>query len=234
MSPNPTLLLPPDICFKLADQPWEEEAIHRLNHRTFAEEIPQHEVRPDGRLVDRFHDSNVYQIALQGTALAGMLALRFDRPFSVEQKVPESMAALPAGRQWCEVRLLAVEPRFRGSGLLAGLLRSALPVARARGCDAALISATTRQLKLYGHMGFTAFGPLIGREGAWYQPMWVALDQLGLAVPVLADPGKKEPVILLPGPVAVAGWVRADFEQTARSHRAGGVAHGGGHPAKVE
>ena len=158
-----TLHLPPDMCFKRADQPWEEEAIHRLNHRTFAGEIPQHEPRPAGRLVDRFHDSNVYQIAVQGTALVGMLALRFDRPFSVEQKVPESLAALPAGLKWCEVRLLSVDPRFRGSGLLAGLLRSALPVARDRGCDAALISATTRQLKLYGHMGFTAFGPLIGR-----------------------------------------------------------------------
>jgi len=219
MFPDPSFPLRPDICFKTADQPWEEEAIHRMNHRTFAEEIPQHEMRPDGRLVDRFHDTNVYQIAVQGTILAGMLALRFDRPFSVEQKVPEAMAGLPAGHRWCEVRLLSVEARFRGSGLLAGLLRSALPVARARGCDAAMISATTRQLKRYGHMGFTAFGPLIGRAGAWYQPMWLTLDHLGTAVPVLAGPGKKEPLNLLPGPVAVAPWVRAALAQPPCSHR---------------
>lgn len=172
--------------FKIADCEEEFEAVHRLNHRTFAEEIPQHEPNAEGRLVDRFHGRNRYVIALKDRSLAGMVCLRLERPFSLDQKIPEAMAALPAGRSWCEIRLLALESCHRGTPLLAGLLRALIREVRERGCDAAVISATTRQLKLYRHLGFTPFGPLVGREGAWYQPMWILMETLLRAAPVLA------------------------------------------------
>ena len=41
--------------FKIASTAAEFEAIHRLNHATFAVEIPQHPRTPDGRLVPRQH-----------------------------------------------------------------------------------------------------------------------------------------------------------------------------------
>lgn len=178
--------------FKVADCEEEFEAVHRLNHRTFAEEIPQHEPNPERRLVDRFHGRNRYVIALRNRereperGLAGMVCLRLDRPFSLDQKIPEEMATLPAGRSWCEIRLLALDPRERGGALLAGLLRALIHEVASQGCDAAVISATTRQLKLYRHLGFTPFGRLVGREGAWYQPMWILMETLLRAVPVLA------------------------------------------------
>jgi hypothetical protein len=78
----------PRFRFKIASESWEFGQIHQLNHRTFAEEIPQHDPTGTGRLVDRFHDDNVYVIGLSGTRLAGMVAIRATRPFSVEQKVP--------------------------------------------------------------------------------------------------------------------------------------------------
>lgn len=214
-----TLPRPAAVQFKIAEHEDEFEAIHQLNHRTFAGEIPQHDPHPDGRLVDRFHHQNVYLIARQGTVLAGMVALRFDRPFSVEQKAPETMGELPSGHRWCEIRLLAVEPRYRGTALLAGLLRLAVATAQAHHCDAGIISATTRQLKLYRHLGFAAFGHLIGREGAWYQPMWNTLPRLQQAVPLLAEATDREPVNLLPGPVAIPDYVRKAFRQPALPHR---------------
>ena len=70
--------------FKVASEPWEFEAIHRLNHRTFAEEIPQHDRKEDARLVDKFHDENLYVICVAGGELAGMVALRLQRPFSLD------------------------------------------------------------------------------------------------------------------------------------------------------
>ena len=219
MSANRNYSFSDHIVFKKAKSRGEFEAIHRLNHRTFAEEIPQHDPHPDGRLVDRFHDRNVYLIALHGKQLAGMVALRFDRPFSVEQKAPEAMRGLPPGHRWCEIRLLAVEPRHRGTALLAGLLRLVVATAQAHQCDAAIISATTRQLKLYGHLGFTASGHLIGREGAWYQPMWNSISRLQEAVPFLAEPTDREPVNLLPGPVAIPHYVREAFRLPAVPHR---------------
>jgi hypothetical protein len=43
------------LVFKAATEDWEFELIHRLNYRTFVEEIPQHQASPTHRLVDKFH-----------------------------------------------------------------------------------------------------------------------------------------------------------------------------------
>ncbi len=73
--------------FKVASWDWEFEQIHRLNHKTFVEEIPQHEAAPDGLLVDKFHHENTYFICLRGGRLIGMVAARDQRPFSLDQKL---------------------------------------------------------------------------------------------------------------------------------------------------
>ena len=77
MSTHPTLV------FKFAAEDWEFEAIHRLVYKTFVEEIPQHQSSPSHRLVDKFHPENTYLICLCGNKLAGMLAVRANRPFSL-------------------------------------------------------------------------------------------------------------------------------------------------------
>ena len=99
-----------DLLIKLASEDWELEQIHHLNYRTFVEEIPQHAQNPDRRLVDRFHDENRYVIARHGVTVIGMLALRTQRPFSLDSKLPDLDRWLPAGRKLVEARLLAVEP----------------------------------------------------------------------------------------------------------------------------
>lgn len=213
--------------FKTASEPWEFEAIHRLNYRTFVEEIPQHDRNEDGRLVDKFHSQNTYVICLAGRELAGMVALRFDRPFSLDTKVPDLDSHLPPGHTWCEVRLLAVEKKFRGSAVIAGLLNGIHRAASARKVTAGVISATTRQLKLYRHLGFQPFGPLVGREGAYYQPMQTSMETFATATPVL-DPtspvnrssDNAEPVNFLPGPVALHPATCEAFVAAPVSHRA--------------
>ena len=151
---------------KLATEDWAFEAIHRLNYQTFVEEIPQHAPNTGGRLVDRFHAENHYVIALQGRQLAGMLALRWQRPFSLDAKVPNLDQYLPAGRRPVEVRLLSVARGFRHTQLFPALFEHAAWHCREAGYDLAVISGTTRQLKLYRHLGFTPFGPLVGTTAA--------------------------------------------------------------------
>ena len=51
-----------------------------------------------------------------------MLAVRGNRPFSLDQKLPNLDSHLPAGRRICEIRLLAVEKQFRGAPVLQGIL----------------------------------------------------------------------------------------------------------------
>ena len=110
------------LVFKFASEELEFEQIHRLNYKTFVEEIPQHQRTATERLVDKFHAENTYLICLSGKKLVGMLAVRSNRPFSLDQKLENLESYLPTGRTICEIRLLAVEKKFRGAQVLQGIL----------------------------------------------------------------------------------------------------------------
>src|ERR1700755_3520637 len=99
------------LTFKTASEDWEFEEIHRLNYKTFVEEIPQHKAAPTHRLGDKFHSEKNYLICLCGRKLAGMLAVRNNRPFSLDQKLENLDSYLPSGRNVCEIRLLAVDKK---------------------------------------------------------------------------------------------------------------------------
>ncbi len=198
--------------------------IHALNHATFAGEIPQHAPTADGRLVDHFHDENTYLVALDGDTVAGMLALRHARPFSLDAKLPDLDALLPPERPAVEIRLLAVRPERRHGRAFAGLMAYAARWMVRNGFRLALISGTTRQTALYERMGFRPFGPLVGHDGAWYQPMLTTLDDAVRAVPpMLAGPlGGDLPgpdLSLLPGPVELDPAVAAAMARPPVSHR---------------
>ncbi|MCA9989232.1 MAG: GNAT family N-acetyltransferase, partial [Anaerolineales bacterium] len=212
--------------FKLASEDDEFAQIHALNYRAFVEEIPQHPPNPERRLIDKFHDENSYIICLLGDQLIGMLALRSQRPFSLDGKLADLDSYLPPYRSLCEVRLLAVEPAHRRAGVFGGLLRTAFEFARAQGHDLAVMSGTVRELALYERMGWVPFGPLVGTAAAQYQPMFWTLEQVQLAVPRL-EKGAPVPderpihnvVNLLPGPVTLHPTVQAAMAATPVSHR---------------
>lgn len=212
------------LVFKFATEDWEFEAIHRLNYKTFVEEIPQHRAAPTARLVDKFHPENTYLICLSGRNLAGMLAVRGNRPFSLDQKLETLDSHLPAGRTVCEIRLLAIEKKFRGAQVLQGILALLWQHGVEKGYDLAIISGTTRQFKLYQHLGFVPFGPLVGTGDAQFQPMYVTLETFEVTARefLRSSPSRAfhpSAVNFLPGPVAVRRDVRRAFEQAPESHR---------------
>lgn len=164
------------LSYKIADRTDEFEQIFRLNYKTFVEEIPQHEVNPEKRLVDKFHAENTYLICKDGERLLGMLAARDKRPFSLDLKLENLDSFLPPHRSILEIRLLAVEPDRRRTRIFAGLILMLAKYCDERGYDLGIMSGTTRQLKMYRHIGFIPFGPLVGKEGAYYQPMYLTLE----------------------------------------------------------
>jgi aspartate aminotransferase-like enzyme len=207
---------------KVASEPWEFDEIHRLNYRTFVEEIPQHQANPDGRLVDRFDHENTYIIALDGRRLLGMIAVRGTRPFSLDAKLPDLDAYLPPAQRVCEFRLLAVEPAHRAGRLLQPLIEGLWRHCEACGYDLALISGTTRQTKLYAHLGFVPFGPRVGTPGAEYQPMMLTLAAAQTVVRNVVRgriASQSRSVNLLPGPVAVTPAVQTALSEAPASHR---------------
>ena len=206
------------LTFKVACEEWEFEALHRLNYRTFVEEIPQHSANAEGRLVDRFHNENTYFICLDGQRLVGMVAARGNRPFSLDKKLPELDSYLPPGRKILEIRLLAIEPEYRSGFILLGLFRHLFRHIRASGYDLGIMSGTLRQESLYRRLGFVPFGPLVGSGDATYQPMYLTLEDFqGQSRDLVSD---FPPVRLMPGPVTVADNVRAALAEQPASHRA--------------
>ncbi|MFI5177874.1 MAG: GNAT family N-acetyltransferase [Vicinamibacterales bacterium] len=203
--------------FRVAAEASEFEQIFRLGYETFVEEIPQHPPNAARRHVDRFHDENTYLIALEGEAVVGMMAVRGQRPFSLDQKLGSVDPYLPPGRQVCELRLLAVRRTHRHGFVFRGLVDLLLEVGRARGYDLAIISGTLRQTKLYRHLGFEPFGPLVGTAEAPFQPMFITIERFETTVPAIAL--GTETVSFLPGPVTPAPEVRAAFERPPVSHR---------------
>ncbi len=219
----------PQLWFGRATRDDEFEQIFRLNHQTFSAEIPQHPARNDGRLVDRFHAENAYVICKDKEDVVGMIALRARRPFSLDEKVPDLDKYLPANRSVCEIRLLAVRQGYRHSRVLPGLVRALARVCRQQGHEYAVISGTTRQLKLYAHLGFEPFGPLVGKPGAHYQPMGIAIERFSSKVAWLDSPTDRRPAhesipartqkCLLPGPVHIDPLVLASSAGVPKSHR---------------
>jgi aspartate aminotransferase-like enzyme len=213
------------LTFKFASEDWEFEQIHRLNYKTFVEEIPQHHASPTHRLVDKFHAENTYLICLSGKKLVGMLAARGQRPFSLDQKLENLNSYLPAGRTICEIRLLAIEKKFRGAQVLQGILALLWQHGIEKGYDLAIISGTTKQFRLYQHLGFIPFGPVVGTGEAQFQPMYVTLETFENTARefLRSSPSRSfqpSAVNFLPGPVMVKREVRRAFEQAPESHRA--------------
>lgn len=210
--------------FKVAGETGEFEQVFRLAYETFVEEIPQHPPNDERKHVDRFHHENTYLIALDGDDLVGMLAIRGERPFSLDQKLGNVDDYLPPDRQVCELRLLAVRPAYRKGTVFRGLIDLLVKYGRAQGYDLAIISGTLRQQKLYKHLGFIPFASLVGTDEAPFQPMYLSFERFKEKAPVLvpqehAETGPERLVSFLPGPVTLSDDVRAAFERPPAYHR---------------
>ena len=205
--------------FRIARRDWEFEQIHGLNYRTFVEEIPQHQPNRDEILVDQFHDENTYLVCVDGERVVGMIAVRGNRPFSLDRKLADLDSFLPESAAVCEFRLLAIEEEYRHGPILRGLIARAAEHCLGAGYDLGVISGTTRQQRLYRHIGFEPFGPLVGTEEAQYQPMYLTLAGFRRGFGV--DPGIKPSIDFnfLPGPVESHPAVHEAFASPPVSHR---------------
>jgi aspartate aminotransferase-like enzyme len=120
------------------------------------------------------------------------------------------------------VRLLSVEREYRNGLVFSKLVGLLAHHFRDQGFDMAIISGTLRQKRLYKHLGFVPFGPVVGVGEAQFQPMFLTLEKFIQMAKALSPPSSAVEKILavyLPGPVGVHGEVREAFEQGPVSHR---------------
>lgn len=215
--------MPDTLEFRVATEDWELDQVNRLNYETFVEEIPQHELNSQRSLTDKFHDENTYIICVSQNTFIGMLAIRSKRPFSLDQKLDNLNSYLPKANSICEIRLLSVRKKFRYSKVCYGLLEMAVQYCKAQGHDMAVISGLLEQQKLYEHLGFLPFGPVVGTAEARFQPMYLTPQAYAVSKASPARPVSKIPpslkVLLTPGPVEINSDVRRAFNKPPVSHR---------------
>jgi len=225
--------MPGNLIFKQAETAAEFDQIHQLNYRTFAEEVQQYVPDGSGVLVDRFHDKNVYFIAVENGRVLGMVAANDQPPFSVEKRLPDSASLEALGGPLFEVRLLALEPDSRHSMILGCLLWELYRYASKRGYSHAVISGITRNLEMYERIGFQALGPAVGSGDASFVPMALSLQNPPKHLErhtkaFLAREARQArqarttgpPLInLMPGPVEISADVRQAFARPPVSHR---------------
>jgi len=214
------------ISFKIADQEWEFNEIHKLNYETFVEEIPQHSANHEKSLIDKFHDENNYLICLRENSVAGMIAVRDKRPFSLDNKLGNLEEFFPGHSSICELRLLSIRKEQRNRKVIKGLFQYLAKYCEKMKYDLAIISATTTQERLYKTLGFKPFGPLVGTNGARYQPMFLTpgsyfdfKNRTRVLNGSVNSTGSNENILFQPGPVKVKPEVKQAFNAKPVSHR---------------
>lgn len=231
--------------FKRADTNDEIEQVHRLNYRTFVGEVRQYPDDGAGRLVDKFHDKNVYFIAVRNERVVGMMGAHGEPPFSVASRLPDAGILEAAGVCPAEVRLLAIDPQERHGPIIYGLIALFYEHVTAHGYTDVYISAVADRISLYEGLGFRSIGPPVPCGNASFVPMTISVSGLKQAVharweqwrrhaervndrgskieangSTLKEPSpKSEPICLLPGPVTTAPAVREAFQRAPIYHR---------------
>ncbi|MHC0037779.1 aminotransferase class V-fold PLP-dependent enzyme [Pseudoneobacillus sp. C159] len=213
------------LTYKIATDAKEMDQIYQLNYETFVEEIPQHQHNEDRRLVDKFDRENVYIIAKDGAEVVGMIAVRANRPFSLDYKLDNLDKYLPENAKPCEIRLLSVKKDYRKTRVFYQLVDSLVSYCLDQSYNMALISGTDRQIRLYKRIGFQPFGPMVGTEGAMFQPMYLTKEKFettskAFSKMMVDKQESSEQINLLPGPVAIHKEVQQAFMKSAISHRA--------------
>ncbi len=216
--------------FKRAETRYEIEQIHRLNHRTFVSEVHQHSDNGTGELVDKFHDKNVYLVALKDERLVAMVSAHGQPPFSIADRLQDPNVLCRDGTRPLEVRLLAVEPDERNSMILFGLLCTLYEYALGNDYTHLFISGIEERRDLYDKLGFRPLGPAVRCGKSSFVPMMLEVDQLPLKwrrmkekwevhLGRMSSGETAEPVCLLPGPVTTSEAVKSAFHQPPIYHR---------------
>lgn len=150
----------------------EFDAMWRLNHRTFSDELGQHAVHADGILIDKFHEKNIYRVAKAGAQIVGMVAAHTQAPFSVVSHFGSVMEREIVPGKTGEIRLLALEKNLRGKTDVAlRLCSEILDELMLKGIEKIVITGIESQKSFYEKIGLRSVGESVRDGNAIFYPM---------------------------------------------------------------
>lgn len=141
--------------------------IHELRHRVYAQELGQHTPRPDRRLYDALDGGNVYLVAARGPVRMGFVSLTppWLGRYGLDKYLTRDELPLLSEGGLFEVRILTVEPRWRGTAVAPLLMYAALRWISSRGGRTVVAMGRTELLDMYLKAGLRPVGRTV-RSGA--------------------------------------------------------------------
>jgi hypothetical protein len=159
----------------------DREAIYRLRHLVFAEELHQHPANTEQRLTDYTDAHNLYILAKLDDAIVGCISVTPPgHKYSIDKYLSRAELPFPCDDGLYEVRLLTILPGYRHS-VIGGELAGLLIYATFRWVDhlggRRLVAIGRREvLGLYRKIGFEPLGREIRCGAVTFELISTSLD----------------------------------------------------------
>jgi len=151
----------------------ERKAIYRLRHAVYASELRQHEERSDETLSDALDGVNIYITARIGERIVGFVSLTppTAQTFSIEKYLSRDELPFQLDGSVYEVRLLTVDPAYRGRRIAGLLMYAALRWVEMHGGTRIIAMGRREVLDFYRKVGFQTLGRTIQSGAVTFELM---------------------------------------------------------------
>ena len=158
----------------------DREWIYELRHRVYAEELGQHVRNPAQRLSDNLDDGNAYLVAAYGDTRVGFVSITppWLGRYAIDKYLARDAHPLLGDDGLFEVRILTVEPRWRGGPAAPLLMYAALRWITSRGGRHVVALGRTELLRMYEDAGLRQLGLTIRSGQVTFEVMGGAVDDL--------------------------------------------------------
>ena len=153
-------------------------ALWEFNYRIFAAELKMRPENPEGFLVDKFHNKNIYRAAKgrDNGSIIGMISAHWQPPYSAEDHFGSAAVMPPDTGKLGEIRLFSVAPQCRKTAVTTSLGITLLEELAKHGVTEVVISGISVQKKFYERLGFQVIGEPVPAGDTLLYPMRTRLQ----------------------------------------------------------
>jgi histidinol-phosphate/aromatic aminotransferase/cobyric acid decarboxylase-like protein/N-acyl-L-homoserine lactone synthetase len=169
--------------------PEDREAVYRLRHRVYAEELGQYAVNPEGRLCDALDEFNEYMVAVVDGAVAGFVSITppWGGRYSIDKYFKREEMPFAFDNGLFEIRILTVVPGLRYGPVAVLLMRSAFEWVRGHGGKRIVIIGRREVADMYRKIGLRSLGKSVQSGAVTYELMTATMEEIDEACRPYAD-----------------------------------------------
>ncbi|MCU1417590.1 MAG: putative aminotransferase CobD [Schumannella sp.] len=156
------------------------EWIYGLRHRVYAEELNQHAPTPSGQLRDGLDGDNVYLVVAAGETPIGFVSLTppWAGRYGLDKYLTRDELPVLDSDGVFEVRILTVDPAWRGSGISTLLMYAALRWIASRGGRTIVAMGRADILDMYRAVGLVPTGRTVTSGAVDFEVMTASTSAL--------------------------------------------------------